>query len=102
MKYVFTFYIELQAYVLHEQGNLMEPVDPILGSNYSKEEAAKMLNLALLCTNSAPSLRPSMSFVVRMLEAKIAVQAPIVRKNSINQVVRFKSFVVLMARIFCK
>ena len=88
----FTFYIELQAYVLHEQGNILELVDPILGSNYSEEEAAKMLNLSLLCTNPSPTLRPSMSSVVSMLEGKIAVQAPIVKKSSMNQDMRFKAF----------
>lgn len=88
----FTFFIKLQAYVLHEQGNLLELVDPILGSNYSIEEAGKMLNLALLCTNPSPSLRPPMSSVVSMLEGKIAVQAPIVKKNSMDQDARFKAF----------
>ncbi|XP_010644095.1 probable LRR receptor-like serine/threonine-protein kinase At1g53430 [Vitis vinifera] len=80
------------AYVLHEQGNILELVDPILGSNYSEEEAAKMLNLSLLCTNPSPTLRPSMSSVVSMLEGKIAVQAPIVKKSSMNQDMRFKAF----------
>ncbi|KAL6311078.1 hypothetical protein AAG906_027112 [Vitis piasezkii] len=80
------------AYVLHEQGNILELVDPILSSNYSEEEAAKMLNLALLCTNPSPTLRPSMSSVVSMLEGKIAVQAPIVKKSSMNQDMRFKAF----------
>ncbi|KAI3695279.1 hypothetical protein L1987_78274 [Smallanthus sonchifolius] len=39
------------AYVLQEQGNLLELVDPSLGK-YSKEEAMRMLNLALLCTSN--------------------------------------------------
>ncbi|RVW59332.1 putative LRR receptor-like serine/threonine-protein kinase [Vitis vinifera] len=47
------------AYVLHEQGNILELVDPIL---------------------------------VSMLEGKIAVQAPIVKKSSMNQDMRFKAF----------
>ncbi|KAJ4982361.1 hypothetical protein NE237_033198 [Protea cynaroides] len=80
------------AYVLQEQGNLLELVDPILGSNYSKEEAMRMLNLALLCTNPSPSLRPSMSAVVSMLEGKIAVKAPLVKRSSGTENLRFKSF----------
>jgi hypothetical protein len=70
-------------------------VDPRLGSSYSKEEAMKMLNLALLCTNLSPSLRPAMSSVVRMLEGKIPVQAPIINRGSMDQEARFKAFELL-------
>ncbi|XP_043700287.1 probable LRR receptor-like serine/threonine-protein kinase At1g53440 [Telopea speciosissima] len=80
------------AYVLQEQGNLLELVDPILGSNYSTEEALRMLNLALLCTNPSPPLRPAMSAVVSMLEGKIAVKAPIVKRSNTNEDLRFKAF----------
>ncbi|KAJ9562795.1 hypothetical protein OSB04_007955 [Centaurea solstitialis] len=62
------------AYVLEEQGSLLELVDPGLGSKYPKEEALRMLNLALLCTNPSPTLRPPMSSVVKMLDGKIPVQ----------------------------
>ncbi|KAG6793749.1 hypothetical protein POTOM_002972 [Populus tomentosa] len=83
------------AYVLHESNKLLELVDPRLGSSYSKEEATKMLNLALLCTNISPSLRPAMSSVVRMLEGKIPVQAPIINRGSMDQEARFKAFELL-------
>lgn len=81
-----------KAYVLQEQGNLLELVDPNLGANYSKKEAKRMLNLALLCTNPSPSLRPSMSSAVSMLEGKIPVQAPLVKRSSTNDEMRFKAF----------
>nr|CAN70496.1 hypothetical protein VITISV_042040 [Vitis vinifera] len=80
------------AYVLHEQGNLLELVDPSLGSNYSEEEVMRMLNLALLCTNQSPTLRPPMSSVVSMLDGKIAVQAPTIKHDSMNPDMRFKAF----------
>ncbi|PON69847.1 Phosphorylase kinase, gamma catalytic subunit [Parasponia andersonii] len=80
------------AYVKQEQGNLLELVDPSLGSNYSKKEAMTMLNLALLCTNQSPTLRPPMSAVVGMLEGKIPVRAPIVERSSVDQNARFKAF----------
>ncbi|XP_042020586.1 probable LRR receptor-like serine/threonine-protein kinase At1g53440 [Salvia splendens] len=83
------------AYVLHEQGSLLELVDPILGSDYSKKEALRMLNLALLCANPSPTLRPSMSSAVRMLEGKIPVQAPIVKQSGTNEDMRFKAFEIL-------
>ncbi|EOX92937.1 Leucine-rich repeat transmembrane protein kinase isoform 1 [Theobroma cacao] len=62
------------AYVLRERGSLLELVDPALGSEYSSEEAMVMLNVALLCTNASPTLRPTMSQVVSMLEGRTAVQ----------------------------
>ncbi|KAK6141204.1 hypothetical protein DH2020_025047 [Rehmannia glutinosa] len=62
------------AYVLQERGSLLELVDPELGSAYSSEEAMVLLNVALLCTNAAPTLRPTMSQVVSMLEGRTAVQ----------------------------
>ncbi|XP_030460953.1 probable LRR receptor-like serine/threonine-protein kinase At1g53430 [Syzygium oleosum] len=80
------------AYVLQEQGNVLELVDPRLGSNYSEEEAMRMLNLALLCTNPSPTLRPPMSSVVSMLEGKSAIQAPIIKRTATNPDPRFKAF----------
>ncbi|KAF8391185.1 hypothetical protein HHK36_023487 [Tetracentron sinense] len=80
------------AYVLQEQGNLVELVDPILGSNFSKEEAVRMLNLGLLCANPSPTLRPAMSAVVSMLEGQTPVQAPLVKRASMNEYSRFKAF----------
>ncbi|KAI3815072.1 hypothetical protein L1987_14726 [Smallanthus sonchifolius] len=63
-------YLLDRAYGLQQQGNLIEMVDPRLGSNYSKEEAMRMLNIALLCTDPSPTIRPAMSAVVSMLEEK--------------------------------
>ncbi|CAA0808755.1 Probable LRR receptor-like serine/threonine-protein kinase [Striga hermonthica] len=62
------------AYVLQERGSLLELVDPELGSAYSSEEAMVVLNVALLCTNAAPTLRPIMSQVVSMLEGHTEIQ----------------------------
>ncbi|CAL5345233.1 unnamed protein product [Camellia sinensis] len=58
------------AYVLQQKGNLVELVDPSLGSDYSSEQANTILELAMLCTNPSPSLRPPMSEVVKTLEGK--------------------------------
>ncbi|TKW32768.1 hypothetical protein SEVIR_2G189100v4 [Setaria viridis] len=62
------------ACVLHERGALLELVDSDLGSNYSTEEALLMLNVALLCTTAAPTLRPKMSKVVSLLEGHTPLQ----------------------------
>lgn len=78
--------------MLQEQGSLVELVDPSLGSDYSDEEALRMLNLALLCANPSPTLRPSMSSVVSMLQGTIPVQAPLVKRGGIGEDMRFKAF----------
>ncbi|XP_057792285.1 probable LRR receptor-like serine/threonine-protein kinase At1g07650 isoform X2 [Salvia miltiorrhiza] len=65
------------AYVLHERGSVLELVDRELGHEYSSEEATVMLNVALMCTNEAPSLRPMMSQVVSMLQGQTAVPGPV-------------------------
>ncbi|KAJ8616582.1 hypothetical protein MRB53_035954 [Persea americana] len=62
------------AYVLQAKGNLMELVDLKLGPEFNKEEATRMINVALLCTNSSPTLRPTMSAVVRMLEGQAVIE----------------------------
>ncbi|KAK2633360.1 hypothetical protein Ddye_015620 [Dipteronia dyeriana] len=62
------------AYVLQERGSLLDLVDPNLGAEYLSEEAMVMLNVALLCTNASPTLRPTMSQVVSMLEGRTVVQ----------------------------
>ncbi|KMT13255.1 hypothetical protein BVRB_4g085170 [Beta vulgaris subsp. vulgaris] len=69
------------AYVLLEQGNLLELVDPTLGSSYSEDEALRLLNIALMCTNPSPTLRPKMSSVVSMIEGQLPVQARILNHS---------------------
>lgn len=83
----------LKVYVLQEQGNLLEIVDPILGTNYSKTEATSMLNIALLCSNPSPTLRPCMSAVVTMLEENKIVEAPCIdTRTTENDNMKFKVF----------
>ncbi|KAK7858399.1 putative leucine-rich repeat receptor-like serine/threonine-protein kinase [Quercus suber] len=61
------------AHVLQQTGSLMELVDPKLGSEFNKEEAVRMIKVALLCTNPSPALRPNMSEVISMLNGETAV-----------------------------
>lgn len=67
-------------------------MDPILGSHYPEEEVMRMLNIALLCTNPSPTLRPLMSSVVSMLEGKSPILAPLIKRGSPNEDLRFKAF----------
>ncbi|KAK7317851.1 hypothetical protein RJT34_02424 [Clitoria ternatea] len=83
------------AYVLQEQGNLLELVDPSLGTKYSQEGAMRMLSLALLCTNPSPTLRPTMSSVVSMLEGKTPIQTPLIKCSESSHDARFKAYGLL-------
>lgn len=51
----------------------MDLIDPRLGSDFNKEEVMGMINIAFLCTNISPSVRPAMSSVVSMLEGRTVV-----------------------------
>ncbi|KAK4347287.1 hypothetical protein RND71_033626 [Anisodus tanguticus] len=53
---------------LQRQGKLIELVDETLGSDLNKDEALRMINVALLCINPSPAVRPTMSAVVSILE----------------------------------
>ncbi|KAG6634411.1 hypothetical protein CIPAW_12G117300, partial [Carya illinoinensis] len=61
------------ALVLKEKGNLLDLVDPRLGSNYRKEEVMRVINVALLCANVSAAVRPTMSSVVSMLEGGVVI-----------------------------
>uniref|UniRef100_A0A0E0CJA0 non-specific serine/threonine protein kinase n=1 Tax=Oryza meridionalis TaxID=40149 RepID=A0A0E0CJA0_9ORYZ len=55
---------------LQREGQLGSIVDRNLNQNYDDEEVEMMIQIALLCTQSSPEDRPSMSEVVRMLEGE--------------------------------
>lgn len=65
-----------KAVALKEKGSLMDLVDPRLGSEFNKREAARMIEIALLCINKSPALRPTMSEVVDMLEGRNKIKEP--------------------------
>ncbi|KAF2549900.1 hypothetical protein F2Q68_00034957 [Brassica cretica] len=61
------------ALMLQQKGDILEIVDPTLEGDFNKKEAVRMINVALVCTNLSPSLRPTMSEVVQMLEGVIEI-----------------------------
>ncbi|PON46971.1 Tyrosine-protein kinase [Parasponia andersonii] len=62
------------ACVLQKKGDILEIMDPKLGSEFDKEAAEKVIKVALLCTNASPVLRPTMSEVVSMHEGQTTVE----------------------------
>lgn len=61
-----------QAWHLYQNNRLLELVDSKL-SQFNEEEVKRLIGVALLCTQSLPSLRPSMSRVIAVLGGDIEV-----------------------------
>ncbi|KFK44804.1 hypothetical protein AALP_AA1G305000 [Arabis alpina] len=61
------------AFTLQQKEDIAEIVDPMLKGDFNSKEAMRMINVALVCTNSSPSLRPTMSEAVQMLEGEIEI-----------------------------
>nr|QAS62439.1 LRR receptor-like serine/threonine-protein kinase [Sedum alfredii] len=59
---------------LHEDKRLEMVVDKDMKGHYVEEELENMVELALLCTQSLPSLRPKMSEVLKVLEEMDAIR----------------------------
>ncbi|THG03998.1 hypothetical protein TEA_007131 [Camellia sinensis var. sinensis] len=73
------------------KGRLMELVVPKLGPDFDKEEAIKMIKIALLCTNPSPAIRPAMSAVVSMLEGHLDIQDLVMDPSIYGDEYRFRS-----------
>ncbi|KAG6642339.1 hypothetical protein CIPAW_09G135900 [Carya illinoinensis] len=76
---------------LQETGSLMELVDQKLGSEFNKVEAERMMKVAFLCTNASPSLRPTMSEAVNMLEGTTVIPEVIPEASTYSKDLRFKA-----------
>ena len=63
----------LQTWHLYEKGSPLELMDPDIDSTCSKEEVLRVIEVALLCTQAVPTMRPSMSRVVAMLTGDVEV-----------------------------
>ncbi|PRQ29287.1 putative protein kinase RLK-Pelle-DLSV family [Rosa chinensis] len=80
------------ALVLQQKGDLMELVDPKLNAGFNREEALRMIKVALLCANSSPALRPTLSEVVSMLEGRTVVHEVTINPSIYDDEMRFKAF----------
>eukprot|EP00253_Pinus_taeda_P006035 PITA_06035 len=61
---------------LYEENRLLDLVDTEMISSCSEEEALRVIQVALLCTQASPSQRPSMSQLVSMLSGVIEIHPP--------------------------
>ncbi|KAK4386521.1 putative LRR receptor-like serine/threonine-protein kinase [Sesamum angolense] len=77
---------------LHESKNVDELIDERLGSEFNKEEVERMVKVTVLCTNATPSVRPTMSEVVQMMEGKLEIPDAVpVAGSTYTSDVRFKA-----------
>ncbi|KAI7724952.1 hypothetical protein M8C21_018871 [Ambrosia artemisiifolia] len=68
-----------------------ELFDQRLESTINKEEAETVVKVALLCTNGSPSMRPTMSEVVNMLDGKTCVPEIVPEASGYSEDLRFKA-----------
>ncbi|KAL3851421.1 hypothetical protein ACJIZ3_013303 [Penstemon smallii] len=76
---------------LQETKNIDELVDQRLGFQVNREEIERTVKVALLCTNATPSLRPTMTEVVQMLEGKMDIPDALPEGSTYTRDVRFKA-----------
>eukprot|EP00249_Psilotum_nudum_P020361 c27668_g1_i1 orf=653-3664(-) len=57
----------------YEKGNLLDLADPIMPDNYDETEILRVIRVALLCAQASPSMRPTMTRVVSMLQGDVAI-----------------------------
>ncbi|XP_059596042.1 probable LRR receptor-like serine/threonine-protein kinase At1g07650 isoform X2 [Vitis vinifera] len=79
------------ACLLQQGRKFLELVDEKLGSNVNEEEAERVIKVALLCTNASQSLRPTMSEVLSMLEARMPIPDMIPGPSTYTEDLRFKA-----------
>ncbi|KAK1559089.1 hypothetical protein Q3G72_010615 [Acer saccharum] len=68
-----TVYLIDDACVLHSKGKLVNLIDEKL-QTYDRKQALDVLNIAILCIDRSPTLRPTMSEVVSVLEGNKKIE----------------------------
>ncbi|KAK6123957.1 hypothetical protein DH2020_042302 [Rehmannia glutinosa] len=76
---------------LQDSQNIDELIDERLDSFINRDEIERTVKVSLLCTNATPSVRPTMSEVVQMLEGKMAIPDVIPEGSTYTNDVRFKA-----------
>lgn len=82
----FGFFCTFQVWKQYKSNSLAECIDPVLKGKFPVSEASNVLQIALLCTQASPDLRPSMSEVVEMLNDQectvpVPTQPPFLNTN---------------------
>ncbi|CAN6875410.1 unnamed protein product [Brassica oleracea var. botrytis] len=78
------------AFVLQKKGAFSEILDPKLEGVFDVMEAERMIKVSLLCSNKSPTLRPTMSEVVKMLQGETEIEQIISDPGVYGDELRFK------------
>ncbi|KAL0657477.1 hypothetical protein Bca4012_078062 [Brassica carinata] len=78
------------AFVLQKKGAFSEILDPNLEGVFDVMEAERMIKVSLLCSNKSPTLRPTMSEVVKMLQGETEIEQIISDPGVYGDELRFK------------
>lgn len=62
------------AWNKYEQGNVLDIVDPKLEGQYPREEALRVITIALLCAQGSWRVRPTMSKVASLLTTDLEIR----------------------------
>ncbi|KAJ9556223.1 hypothetical protein OSB04_010837 [Centaurea solstitialis] len=73
-------YLLQWAWSLHESNRELELIDPAL-SSYKKQQATRMIGVALMCVQASPSLRPAMSRVIAMLSGDVEISVVLTKPS---------------------
>lgn len=76
---------------MQQNNNFEELLDPRLNLQVKKDEVERLVKVAILCTNGTPSLRPTMSEVVSMLEGQTPIPDVIPQASPYSEDLRFKA-----------
>lgn len=74
----------VQAWTLHENNESSGLVDPRLGE-FDENEAIRLIQVALLCTQASATLRPPMSRVVAMLAGDVEIDTAISKPSYLTE-----------------
>jgi len=66
-------YLLSWVWELHEENQALELIDPEVKHTCDKKQAILLMRVALLCTQDAPNLRPTMSRIIGMLTRETPV-----------------------------
>jgi hypothetical protein len=69
---------------MYDKDQALEIVDPTI-KDFDKDEAFRVINVALLCTQGSPHQRPPMSKVVAMLTGDVDVAKVVTKPSYITE-----------------
>ncbi|KAG2321606.1 hypothetical protein Bca52824_014819 [Brassica carinata] len=76
---------------LYGTSNLVQVVDPVLGDNFNKMEASRLLEIGLLCVQAAFEQRPAIFFTKKNMEIPTPTQPPFLNPGNVVEVRKMMS-----------